>query len=157
MRRLMTEWLLNTVTGHWCYIFIPGTVLWCIKLSFVWLWRNFWLLEPVKIYNLGINGKFVLVLSIFIFQTVFEEWMELTNWGIAVVRILLTCTYDWVFSWTVGVEGRMSKDTSKGTGFALYQTHIFHHFLPCGQPLVWLGFMQLVVEEEVTSNMDLIK
>jgi hypothetical protein len=42
-------------------------------------------LEPVKIYSLGVNGKFILVLRVFIFQTVFEEQMELTNQGIFVL------------------------------------------------------------------------
>lgn len=54
------------------------TIIWCIKVSSTCMGRNFWLLKPITVYNMGSNGKLISVLI----QAVSVDPIKFINWGI---------------------------------------------------------------------------
>jgi len=66
-----------------------GNVLYFIKVNFVHLRINFWLLEPFTIYNMGSNRKLIFVSLVFGSQAVLKEQMKVGNWGNTVFLIFV--------------------------------------------------------------------
>ena len=44
--------------------------------------KKFFISEPSEIYNAGSNGNLAFVLENSALQAVFNEWIQLINWGI---------------------------------------------------------------------------
>ena len=53
--------------GNWqslLFYSYSGMVVCFIKVNLVFLRRNFWSLEPIKIYKMGSNGKLIFILGV---------------------------------------------------------------------------------------------
>jgi hypothetical protein len=101
----------NNVSLSLFYSYL-GTMLCCVVVKCIFLMRNSWHVEAIKIYNMWTNRKLICIWCSFASQAIFQEYIKLINWEITGDRCQLFGGA-WCFCFT---DRTLHRFTNQGCG-----------------------------------------